>query len=95
MTKKIEFTVIKTNIADEDGKKVMIGGKVLLGKTLAKHYKKLGYIEMPMPDFDDATADIEIKEEKPDADKDATAGSTSDEPKAEDSPEPAPKRRRL
>jgi hypothetical protein len=99
--KQIEFTVIKANIADEDGNKVLIGSTVKLGKKMAEHYRKLGYIEMPLPDYGDdnepddvhGTSDAGEAEDAGAAEGEAAPESAS--AKEEASAGDAPKRRRL
>ena len=108
---KIEFTVVKANIADEDGKKVLVGERVTLGKKLAAHYRDLGYIEMPLPEFgdDDEADDLGTDtSSKPDdagaadgetaVSPEPTEGAATEEgaqPEKEDSAKPPAKRRRL
>jgi hypothetical protein len=97
--KKMEFTCIKANIADEDGNKVWVGEKVTFGKKMADHYRKLGFIEMPLPDFGDDEDDAITADEPATSGATGTAeGATSDAGESaeeEDKPKPAPKRRRL
>ena len=74
----IEFEVIKANIADEEGNKVLVGETVELGKKMAAHYRDLGYIKMPLPYFGDD------EDEEPVTTPDADAGGEPDDGGAAD-----------
>jgi len=46
--KLTEFTVRGTTISDADGVRHKPGSKIMLGKTLAEKFHKLGYLDIPL-----------------------------------------------
>lgn len=56
-----EFTVRGTTISDEDGKRCAAGSKIMLGKTLAEKFHRLGYLHIPLDNMYKEDQDGHIK----------------------------------